>query len=127
MVISVGMLPRVWHLGNAFCGNARLPPSSCCFLRPISNVTVRFTCNTRKFCSDEFIVVITELNKSLNVEDLKTRLTRSIAQPITTSHGEFSVGVSIGHASFPIEGKSLEELIHLADERMFERKRISHI
>ncbi|WP_394220571.1 diguanylate cyclase domain-containing protein [Alteromonas gracilis] len=76
---------------------------------------------------DEFIVVITELNEGFNVEDLKTRLARSIAQPITTSHGEFSVGVSIGHATFPIEGKSLEELKHLADERMFERKRISHI
>ena len=74
---------------------------------------------------DEFIVVITELNKDISVEALKTRLAKNLTQPISTAHGTFSVGVSIGHASYPIEGKTLEELIFVADERMFEDKKLN--
>lgn len=74
---------------------------------------------------DEFIVVITELNKDFSVEALKTRLAKNLTQPISTAHGTFSVGVSIGHASYPIEGKTLEELIFVADERMFEDKKLN--
>ena len=72
---------------------------------------------------DEFIVVITELSTEYNVETLKARLAKKLTQPITTTQGAFSVGVSIGHASYPEEGKTLEELIYIADERMFEDKK----
>ena len=48
---------------------------------------------------------------------------KKLTQPITTTQGGFSVGVSIGHASYPEEGKTLEELIYIADERMFEDKK----
>ena len=61
--------------------------------------------------------------RTLTVETLKARLAKKLTQPITTTQGAFSVGVSIGHASYPEEGKTLEELIYIADERMFEDKK----
>ncbi|WP_232368930.1 diguanylate cyclase domain-containing protein [Alteromonas sp. BL110] len=72
---------------------------------------------------DEFIVVVTELSKEYDTERIAMRLFKTLTQPITTAQGEFSVGVSIGHASYPSEGKTLEELIHIADERMYEDKK----
>lgn len=59
--------------------------------------------------------------------DIGTTVDRLVGQfkdaGITTTQGAFSVGVSIGHASYPEEGKTLEELIYIADERMFEDKK----
>ncbi|WP_240692168.1 diguanylate cyclase domain-containing protein [Alteromonas portus] len=72
---------------------------------------------------DEFIVVVTELSKEYDVERIKTRLVKTLTQPITTAQGLFSVGVSIGYASYPLDGMTLEELIHTADERMYEDKK----
>jgi len=72
---------------------------------------------------DEFIVVITELNDAFSIDELIGRLFHKLTQTITTSQGTFSVGVSIGYARYPEEAKTLEELIHLADARMFEKKK----
>ena len=72
---------------------------------------------------DEFIVVVTELAKEYDVVRIKKRLVKTLTQPITTAQGSFSVGVSIGYASYPLDGIALEELIHIADERMYEDKK----
>ena len=72
---------------------------------------------------DEFIVVVTELSKEYDIGRITTRLFKTLTQPITTTQGTFNIGVSIGHASYPSEGKTLEELIHIADERMYEDKK----
>lgn len=72
---------------------------------------------------DEFIVVVTELSKEYDIQRITMRLFKTLTQPITTTQGTFNIGVSIGHASYPSEGKTLEELIHIADERMYEDKK----
>jgi len=36
--------------------------------------------------------------------------------------GELTIHASVGRAEFPAEGRSLEELLHVADERMYEDK-----
>jgi diguanylate cyclase (GGDEF)-like protein len=53
---------------------------------------------------------------------LAQRLIAALEQPIDLSGGEVKLGVSIGIASYPGNGNSIEDLLAAADAAMYEAK-----
>jgi diguanylate cyclase (GGDEF)-like protein len=76
---------------------------------------------------DEFIVALSIPDNAegiaVIVDRLSGRIAESVAQPIELDHGLVSVGASVGVAIYPEDGKTMKELVELADGRMLKRKR----
>lgn len=70
--------------------------------------------NIYRISGDEFIVI--SLRNSIDINNIK----KIIEKYFTCQHHFF--GVSIGKASYPKEGKTLDDLLNLADERMYKDK-----
>ena len=74
---------------------------------------------------DEFVIIVTDVDAHFSLSELMNRAQNTITQPIYTSIGFVNIGTSIGYASYPDEASNLDELIRIADERMFEYKGMS--
>ncbi|MFE4525533.1 GGDEF domain-containing protein [Cytobacillus firmus] len=68
---------------------------------------------------DEFIILIPNTIR-INEEDIINRFKQSISE--LKNELNFEINVSIGSSLFPVDGKSLEELISVADKRMYHIK-----
>lgn len=71
---------------------------------------------------DEFVLIVTDIASMFEITELINRVQCSIEKPIETTKGVMSVGASIGYSCYPDEASSLDELIHIADERMYQVK-----
>lgn len=71
---------------------------------------------------DEFIIILTDVDDSFDLDDFINRTHLAINEPVATSKATVNVGSSIGFASYPDEANNLDALIKLADERMFDQK-----
>lgn len=72
---------------------------------------------------DEFVVLRRLKSSDSDTRDSVTAIIEHLREhPFTFEHGELTIHASVGRAEFPKEGRSLEELLHVADERMYEDK-----
>ncbi len=71
---------------------------------------------------DEFAVIIHK-DSSLNVQLFKEKLTDLLSRGYKTHHYDIPIEYSIGTASFPNEGQSIDELIKVADHNMYAHKK----
>lgn len=71
---------------------------------------------------DEFVLIVTDVESVFEIKELINRVQCSIEKPIETTKGVMSVGASIGYSCYPDEASNLDELIHTADERMYQVK-----
>ena len=71
---------------------------------------------------DEFVLIVTNVESVFEIKELINRVQCSIEKPIETTKGVMSVGASIGYSCYPDEASNLDELIHTADERMYQVK-----
>jgi len=72
---------------------------------------------------DEFMAVFHEISEegiSLKVGKIVESLKR---QPISSTKGNTTISFSFGHAIYPVEGDNFEELLKVADNRMYVNKR----
>ena len=63
--------------------------------------------------------------KKKEVEDIsffKDKILRSICEPMIINGLSVIIGISIGYSIFPYDGENKDELIRIADERMYEMK-----
>tara|TARA_R110002050_G_scaffold57423_5_gene129343 strand:- start:264039 stop:266102 length:2064 start_codon:yes stop_codon:yes gene_type:complete len=72
---------------------------------------------------DEFIVLVTNIESTTACSMLADKLKSAIAKPIIVNDISLSVTASIGIASYPEHGDSLENLIAIADSAMYEEKK----
>ncbi len=73
---------------------------------------------------DEFVMVSFDFDDDEQLRELATRLAASVSQVgAEESNGCFSIGVSIGIATYPDGVDSIEELLDAADAAMYEAKR----
>jgi diguanylate cyclase (GGDEF)-like protein len=72
---------------------------------------------------DEFAILLTNTNTAEG-EKIRDRLNSKIAEPIKIDGIDESlcVGASTGIALFPEDGNRVEELIHIADQAMYQEK-----
>jgi diguanylate cyclase len=77
---------------------------------------------------DEFVVLLRHLPADQADERAALTLERiatAVSAPIEISSLSVSVGASVGTSIYPRDGSSPDELIRHADQRMYERKRLS--
>jgi diguanylate cyclase (GGDEF)-like protein len=71
---------------------------------------------------DEFALVAHNAGDREQLLILAQRLIAALEQPLDLSGGEVKLGVSIGIASYPANGNSIEDLLAAADAAMYEAK-----
>lgn len=71
---------------------------------------------------DEFTLIIENLETPGALSEVVQKLSLALNSPMDVGGQMLRVGASLGHASFPQDGSSLEELMRIADRRMYEQK-----
>lgn len=75
-----------------------------------------------RFGGDEFLVQVTQIENSLDIDTIAKKLINSISKPIYINEQEFFVTASIGIAVCPVDGEDSELLIKNADLAMYQAK-----
>ena len=75
---------------------------------------------------DEFVVLLPQLESPLEVGRVAEKITAALSQPFALSMATVQIGCSIGQALFPDDGSDAEQLIRIADERMYQQKQQRH-
>lgn len=68
---------------------------------------------------DEFAALLTPIEPGTGTETAVTRLLQQIEAPFTVDDTAVPLRASIGAARFPEDGRNLDALLHLADQRMY--------
>lgn len=80
-----------------------------------------------RYGGDEFVVMLKDINLHATAKSIATKIHESMAAPVDGLRGidgaPVSPQVSIGIAMYPLDGSSVEDLIRLADKRMYAQKR----
>lgn len=71
---------------------------------------------------DEFVIAISKVDSSQLVSSIAENIMAQLKHPFVLQHQSVKVGVSIGIALFPLDGKEVSELIKKADIAMYEAK-----
>lgn len=72
---------------------------------------------------DEFTICLLEPQHPVDPLRIATKLRQAVRLPLHTPEGSRFLDVSIGIACYPVDGRSDQELLQLADARMYARKR----
>jgi diguanylate cyclase (GGDEF)-like protein len=72
---------------------------------------------------DEFVVFMESSSLQNKKDEEIEKLLLLVVERIETGFKKYHISASYGTAIFPQEGKTINELIELADKRMYERKR----
>lgn len=75
---------------------------------------------------DEFGIILCPVDTTYGIETAMARIEREMALPFRFEEHHLQLSASIGAARFPDEGKEIERLIELADQRMYDVKRRHH-
>ncbi len=71
---------------------------------------------------DEFVVIVADFESAAEVAQIAEKIVASVSQPCTLSGHTVEIGASIGIAIFPQDGKDQAELMHNADQAMYQAK-----
>jgi len=81
-----------------------------------------------RFGGDEFVVYLHGVTDENIAKSIAEKIRNFLNQPIEGRDGnQYHVDASIGVALFPQDGLDIETLLRVADERMFEQKRMHRI
>ncbi len=72
---------------------------------------------------DEFTVCLVDPTHTVDIFRCAAKLRTAARQPVPTPAGEMAIDMSIGVAIYPDDAQDGAELLQLADERMYARKR----
>lgn len=72
---------------------------------------------------DEFVLVVNNYLYRLELTQLAQRLIYLFTQPVVVRGIPLEIGVSIGIAEYPHHGKNVKQLLHVADQAMYDSKK----
>lgn len=72
---------------------------------------------------DEFAVLLPHVSIEEQIEQCRNAILINLVQPLVWESRSISLDASVGHACFPLDGQSVNALMHCADSRMYENKR----
>lgn len=72
---------------------------------------------------DEFLMIISDIKKSNNIEKIKMDINSAFYEEIDFEGYKLKISASIGNALYPTDGDTIDALINIADNRMYEEKR----
>lgn len=85
--------------------------------------SVRTTDTVARLGGDEFALVLLGISSTEQIDKLRSNIEAAVGRPATIGDIILHPGCSIGHATFPNDGDSMDALLHTADTRMYEIKR----
>lgn len=85
--------------------------------------TVREMDTVARLGGDEFGIILTDIPRECPLVSFWERLKEALERPFRMGGGEVEIGVSFGEAFYPEDGDTSEELLRVADTRMYQRKR----
>jgi len=71
---------------------------------------------------DEFVVILTNIKSTAQVNDTASRITASLAEPISIDGRPLATTVSIGVSLYPRDGNDVGELLRHSDTAMYQAK-----
>jgi diguanylate cyclase (GGDEF)-like protein/putative nucleotidyltransferase with HDIG domain len=76
-----------------------------------------------RYAGDEFVAIVQELVGN-QVEDLRSRIETAVSEFSlhVSGRGQARVGISVGTATYGIEGETLDQLLVVADQAMYRAK-----
>jgi len=76
-----------------------------------------------RYAGDEFVAIVQELVGN-QVEDLRSRIETAVSEFLlpVPGRGEARVGISVGTATYGVEGETLDQLLVVADLAMYRAK-----
>jgi diguanylate cyclase (GGDEF)-like protein len=83
---------------------------------------VRSTDTVARLGGDEYVVIVNHEKDGDLLESLKQRLRDAITGPVGYRGIRLSIDLSIGIATYPEDGATLDQLLHTADGRMYADK-----
>lgn len=75
-----------------------------------------------RFGGDEFLILLPSLKSNEDLEEVAQKILDSFQSPFQLSGQRIQVGVSIGMASYPKDGDTLDELFRNADNALYHTK-----
>ncbi|SHN36025.1 diguanylate cyclase domain-containing protein [Gracilibacillus kekensis] len=78
-----------------------------------------------RLAGDEFVAIVT-LAEEKDVQLLIDHMMEVVNQPLVINRKEMTLTASIGISFYPDNGKTIDDLLHYADSRMYEQKRVRH-
>lgn len=72
---------------------------------------------------DEFVILVPECSSYIGVQNLALKLKMALKEAYVIDGLVINLGVSIGFSIYPENGDTLDELIHYADEVMYQDKK----
>jgi diguanylate cyclase (GGDEF)-like protein len=80
-----------------------------------------------RYGGDEFVVMLKDIGLHATAKSIANKIHEAMAAPVDglrgVEGGPVQPQVSVGIALFPLDGSSVEDLIRLADKRMYTQKR----
>ncbi len=83
---------------------------------------LRKTDTVAQIGGDEFIIMLTQLGESIEVEGICKQILEAIRKPVKIAGNEFNITASIGISLFPQDGDNAHALIRNADTAMYYAK-----
>ncbi|HNJ77238.1 MAG TPA: GGDEF domain-containing protein, partial [Azospira sp.] len=71
---------------------------------------------------DEFTLIIENLETPGALSEVVQKFSLSLNSPLTVGETSLNIGASLGHAAYPQDGSTLDELMRIADQRMYAQK-----
>ena len=76
-----------------------------------------------RFAGDEFVIVLNDIQDEESLADILLKLKQSLSEPLGASDIFVdNLGCAIGVANFPEDGKTMEQLLVIADKNMYNNK-----
>jgi len=86
----------------------------------------RSTDTVARLGGDEFGVILVPLDPQHGVNSAETRMTHEIEKPFSFENTTYKLTASIGGAKIPDDSCDIEQLLEIADKRMYQAKELHH-
>lgn len=84
--------------------------------------SIRFSDFAGRWGGDEFIVLVSGMRSYADIENFCHKLQQETSKTITVDDKEIKISASFGHALARVDGESVNDLIRVADARMYKNK-----
>ena len=84
--------------------------------------SIRFSDCAGRWGGDEFIVLVSGMRSYADIDNFCHKLQQKTSKTITVDGNEIKISASFGHALARVDGESINDLIKVADARMYKNK-----